>query len=372
MGKGAILGSAALAAVSTIRAARTVATWRTVEPLPDMAVEGGKVSVVIPVRDEEKTIDGCLASLRTQRHGDLEIVVVDDASTDRTVEIVQEHVDADPRVRLIRTDGPPPGWAGKVHAMFQGVAETSGDWLLFVDSDTESAPDLVGKLLAAADRDDADLITTPGRPTVANSGWWLLLAPTNVLLFESASPDGSRGKAVGIGHCILVRRTAYDKAGGWRALCGERADDVAFATAVRDAGGRTRLVDGMDSLTSSGLDTFGDVWRSQRKSTVAGGAMLGGPTVGAAALGVAGLLHLGYGLAPVLMSLRGKGFTRLAGLAAWAAQSAAHRSYMQACHMSTATSVFAPAANATFGVLLLDSAWRSIRGGNLWKGRDIR
>ncbi|HTI26541.1 MAG TPA: glycosyltransferase family 2 protein [Kutzneria sp.] len=372
MGKGAILGSAALAAVSTIRAARTVAAWRTVRPLPDMALNKGKVSVVIPVRDEEQTIDGCLASLRTQRHGDLEIVVVDDASTDRTVRIVQEHVDVDPRVRLVRTDGPPPGWAGKVYAMYRGVAETSGDWLLFVDSDTESAPDLVGKLLAAADRDDADLITTPGRPTLSNSGWWLLLAPTNVLLFDGASPDGSRGRAVGIGHCILVSRVAYDKAGGWRALSGERADDVAFATAVRDAGGRTRLVDGLDSLTSSGLDSFGAVWRSQRKSCVAGGAMIGGPVAGAAALGAGGLLHIGYGLVPMLMSLRGKGFTRLAGLAAWAAQSAAHRSYMRACHLSTATSVLAPAANAAFGVLLLDSAWRSLRGGALWKGRDMR
>jgi len=372
MGKGAILGSAALAVLSAVRSARTVATWRTVEPLPDTPLDKGRVSVVIPVRDEESTIDGCLASLRTQRHADLEIVVVDDASTDRTVEIAQQHVDADPRVRLIRTDGPPPGWAGKVHAMYRGVAETTGDWLLFVDSDTESAPDLVGKLLAAAARDDADLITTPGRATVPNSGWWLLLAPTNVLLFDSASPDGSRGKAVGIGHCILVSRTAYDQAGGWRALSGERADDVAFATAVRDTGGRTRLVDGMDSITSSGLDSFGAVWRSQRKSTVAGGAMLGGPAVGAAALGLGGLLHIAYGLAPMLMSLRGKGFVRLAGLTAWAAQSAAHRSYMLASHQSAATSVLAPAANATFGVLLLDSAWRSVRGGDLWKGRDIR
>ncbi|MFC0440070.1 glycosyltransferase family 2 protein [Kutzneria buriramensis] len=372
MGKGAILGSAVLAALATIRSVNTVATWKTVQPLPDMPLNDGKVSVVIPVRDEESTIDGCLASLRTQRHSDLEIVVVDDASTDRTVAIVQEHVDADPRVRLVRTDGPPPGWAGKVHAMWRGVAETSGDWLLFVDSDTESAPDLVGKLLAAAARDDADLITTPGRPTVANPGWWLLLAPTNVLLFDSASPDGSRGKAVGIGHCILVSRAAYDKAGGWRALSAERADDIAFATAVRDAGGRTRLVDGMDSLTSSGLDSFGAVWRSQRKSSVAGGAMLGGPTVGAAALGFAGLLHIGYGIGPVLMALRGKGFTRLAGLAAWAAQSAAHRSYMRASHLSTGTSALAPVANAAFGVNLLDAAYRSVRGGDLWKGRDIR
>ena len=372
MGKGAVFGSAALAAISTIRAARTVATWRTVEPLPDMPLNKGKVSVVIPVRDEEATIDGCLASLRTQRHTDLEIVVVDDDSTDRTVHIVQQHADADPRVRVVRTDGPPPGWAGKVHAMYRGVAETSGEWLLFVDSDTESTPDLVGKLLAAAARDDADLITTPGRATVPNSGWWLLLAPTNVLLFETASPDGSRGGAIGIGHCILVRRTAYDQAGGWKALSGERADDVAFATAVRDAGGRTRLVDGMDSITSSGLDSFGLVWRSQRKSAVAGGAMVGSPAVGAAALGAAGLLHIAYGLAPVLMSLRGKGFVRAAGLAAWAAQYAAHRSYMLASHQSASTSVLAPVANATFGALLLDAAWRSIRGGDLWKGRDIR
>jgi hypothetical protein len=89
-------------------------------------------------------------------------------------------------------------------------------------------------------------------------------------------------------------------------------------------------------------------------------------------LGVGGLVHIAYGLAPMLLSLRGKGFTRVAGLAAWVAQSAAHRAYMRASHQSTATAVFAPAANALFGVLMLDSAWRSVRGGDLWKGRDIR
>lgn len=373
MSKRAVLGAALLATISAVRATRTLQTWRQVKPLPPVPIAGGRVTVVVPVRDEEATIDGCLSTLRAQRQIDLRIVVVDDASTDRTVEIVKRHADQDPRVQLVTSEGPPPGWAGKVHAMHLGVAEADGDWLLFVDSDTQADPDLVGRLLAAAERDDVDLVTTPGRPTRRNSGWWLLLAPTNVILFEMATPDGSRGRAVGIGHCILVRRTAYDRMGGWQALADERGDDIAFVTAVRDAGGRTRLVDGMDALTTSGLNTFGQVWRSQRKSTVAGGAMLGGgPATAAAALSLGGLVHVAYGLAPVMMVLRGKGITRVAGMAAWVAQGVAHWSYMRNSRQSEMSSVLAPVANAAFGVLLLDSAWRSVRGGAMWKGRDVR
>ncbi|MFE2756520.1 glycosyltransferase [Actinosynnema sp. NPDC059335] len=365
MGKWGVLG----AAVALARAAVTIKVWREVERLPARPVDGGSVTVVVPARNEERTIDRCLAGLRKQDYGDLRIVVVDDASTDRTAEVVRRHADQDPRVRLITSPGPPSGWAGKVHALHVGAADADTDWLLFVDADTEAAPDLVGRLVAGARRDDLDLVSTSGRGTRPSAGWWLLLAPVNQLLFETTTVDGRRGMALAVGHCILVRRAACERAGGWAAIAGSRADDVGFATLVRDSGGRTRYVDGADSLTTSGLDTFGATWASMRKSMVAGTSLYAkGPASAFLSLASTGLAHIAYGAVPVVAALRGS----KPGLLAWLAQSAAEYAFLERARQPRAAAVLAPAAYVTFGALSLESAWRALRGTTTWKGRDVR
>jgi hypothetical protein len=365
MGKWGVLG----AGLALARAAVAIKVWREVERLPSTQVDAGAVTVVVPARNEERTIDRCLTGLRNQDHADLRIVVVDDASTDRTAEIVRRHAEQDARVRLVSSSGPPSGWAGKVHALHVGTAGAGADWLLFVDADTEAAPDLVGRLLAGARRDDLDLVSTAGRGTRPSAGWWLLLPPVNQLLFETTSVDGRRGMALAVGHCILVRRAMCERAGGWAAIAGSRADDVGFATLIRDTGGRTRYVDGSDSLTTSGLDTFGDAWASMRKSMVAGTSMYAkGPAGAFLSLSSTGLAHLAYGIVPVVTALRGS----KPGVVAWLAQSAAQWVYLKRTRQPRSAAVLAPLAYATFGALSLEAAWHALRGTAKWKDRDVR
>ncbi|NUT47789.1 MAG: glycosyltransferase [Saccharothrix sp.] len=365
MGKWGVLG----AAVTVARAVATIKVWREVKGLPSAGVDAGPVTVVVPARDEERVIDRCIRGLRGQNYADLRIVVVDDASTDRTAEIVRRHAEEDPRVRLVTSSGPPSGWAGKVHALHVGTAGADTDWLLFVDADTEAAPDLVGRLLAGARRDGVDLVSTSGRATGPSAGWWLLLAPVNQLLFETTTVDGRRGMALAVGHCILVSRAAYERAGGWAAIAGSRADDVGFATMVRDTGGRTRYVDGADSLTTSGLDTFGDTWVSMRKSMVAGTSVYAkGPASAFLSLGSTGLAHIAYGVVPVVAALRG---SRL-GWLAWLGQSAAQWIFLRRSRQPQSAAVLAPVAYVTFGALSLEAAWQALRGTTKWKGRDVR
>ncbi|MEU4742523.1 glycosyltransferase [Actinosynnema sp. NPDC023658] len=365
MGKWGVLG----AAVALARAAVTIKVWREVRRLPVTRVEDGPVTVVVPARDEEHCIERCLTGLRGQDYPDLRIVVVDDASSDRTAEIVRRHAEQDPRVRLVSSSGPPSGWAGKVHALHLGTAEADTDWLLFVDADTEAAPDLVGRLLAGARRDDVDLVSTSGRGTGPSAGWWLLLPPVNQLLFETTTVDGRRGMALAVGHCILVRRAAYERAGGWAAIAGSRADDVGFATLIRDTGGRTRYVDGADSLTTSGLDAFGDSWASMRKSMVAGTSLYAkGPASAFLSLGSTGLAHIAYGVLPVVTALRGSKL----GLLAWLGQSAAQWTFLRRSRQPRSAAVLAPAAYVVFGALSLDAAWQALRGTTKWKDRDVQ
>ncbi|GAB3295781.1 glycosyltransferase [Parasphingorhabdus pacifica] len=365
------------------RSARTIAKARTVVPLrkaPENTVLPPTVTAVVPARDEAGVIDGCVSGLRSQTHGEhdessLRVVVVDDGSTDGTGDVVRQHAARDDRVKTVRVDEPPPGWSGKVHAMHVGVEAAgppeAGEWLLFVDADTVLAPELVERLLSTAESVDADLVSTPGGPGGGRSlAWPLLMPPGLQMISENASPDGRGRKAFAIGHCIMVRRSHYEKVGGWAALSSLRNEDIALATTVRDHGGNIRVVDGLDLATTSGMDPFSQGWASFRKSFVAGtkGSLpvLVGGGLGQVVLSVVAPATVFAGLRrrrPALAAI---------GVAGWVAQSTAHAYTARFMRANPELAPLAPVTGALFGGVLLDGAWRVLRGRTSWKGRRTR
>ncbi|WP_344678586.1 glycosyltransferase family 2 protein [Saccharopolyspora taberi] len=370
-----LCGALALAvAGSAYRSARTVSRTRLVVPL-HRAAPGRDfpppVTAVVPARDEAAVLDACLRGIRRQTHGgELRIVLVDDGSTDGTGDIARAHAAVDPRLAVVRVDGPPPGWTGKVHAMHTGVehAGTSGEWLLFVDADTVPAPDLLERLLATAEAVDADLVSTPAGPPAGHSVTWPLLMPPGLqLIGENAAPDGRGRRAFAIGHCILIRRSYYEKTGGWAALAARRNEDVAIATAVRDHGGTTRVVDGLDHVTTSGMDPFARGWASFRKSFVAGAGnsvpVLVGGGLGQIALSLAAPAAVLTGVRTRTPALAGL------GLLGWAAQGLAHERAARLMRANRLLAPLAPLTGALFGGVLLDGAVRALRGASTWKGR---
>jgi FkbM family methyltransferase len=368
-----------VAAASVARTAYALTNLRREPPIAaEPLSEQPLITVIIPARNEEATIGHCLSGLRAQRHQALRIFVVDDDSSDDTAAIVEKHAAEDSRVRVLRSEGPPPaGWAGKVHAMHLGVGAADRiddwpgrtDWLLFFDADTIARPDFVGRLLATAEEREADLVSAAGATDGTRACYWLLMPSVNILLWEYARPDG-RGKSVlAVGHCILLRRSAYDRVGGWARLADSRIDDVAMATLVRDSGGRTQMVDSKRELFTTGWDRFADGWRSMRKSWV-------GATNGdLRALALAGVSQLVYGLTPpsaVAAGLR-RHETRLllAGAVGWTAQAVAHARIAQRLGQPAASGVLAPFSWAAFGCNLGDAA-RSVASGNaFWRGRPV-
>lgn len=373
---------AAVVAGVMYRSARTAMQTRTIVPVsePRPAVLPPKVTVVIPARNEVAVIANCLRSVRAQTHGEqgdspLRVVVVDDGSSDGTGEIARAHADEDSRVKVVRVDGPPQGWSGKVHAMYAGVENAdppeAGEWLLFVDADTVLAPDLIDRLIATAEAVDADLVSTPGGPPPGRSlSWPLLMPPGLQMIGENAGPDGRGRKAFAIGHCILLRRSHYEKIGGWAALASRRNEDVEIATAIRDHGGATRTVDGLDYITTSGMDPFSQGWESFRKSFVAGtkGSVpaLVGIGLGQLTLSLASPTAVAVGL-----KSRRKGLAAF-GLLGWAVQSFAHARTAKLMRANPEYAAIAPVSGALFGALLLDGALRTIRGKTAWKGRRTK
>lgn len=377
--------SAAVAG-TVYRSARTVQRARGILPLrqaPLDTVLPPTVTVIVPARNEEAVLDSCLRGIRDQsyarraRRGEnepvLRVVVVDDGSTDRTGEIARDHAASDPRVRVVRSEGPPAGWSGKVHAMHVGVEAAgppeAGEWLLFVDADTVLGPELLSRLLATAEAADADLVSTPGGPPANHSASWPVLMPAGLqMIGENADPRGKGRKAFAIGHCILMRRSHYEKIGGWAALAGRRNEDVAIATSVRDHGGVTRTVNGLDHVTTSGMDPFRQGWASFRKSFVAGthGSLpiLIGGGLGQIALSLSSP-------AAVVAGLRGRRPELVVlGAVGWAAQSTAHVRTARVMHANPSLGPVAPVTNAVFGGVLLDGAVRVMRRATSWKGRS--
>ncbi|SDO92769.1 Glycosyl transferase family 2 [Actinopolyspora xinjiangensis] len=370
------------------RSLRTLRKARAILPLeqePASSVLPPTVTVVVPARNEEGVLDNCLRGIRAQTYGSargpdeadpaLRVVVVDDGSTDGTGEIAGRHAAEDPRVRVVRSEGPPPGWSGKVHAMHVGVEAAgepeAGEWLMFVDADTVLEPELLAKLLGTAERADADLVSTPGGPPSRHSASWPVLMPAGLqMIGENADPRGKGSKAFAIGHCILMRRSHYEKIGGWAALSGRRNEDIAIATTVRDHGGVTRVVEGLSYATTSGMDPFRQGWDSFRKSFVAG-------TNGSLPL------LLGIGLGQVSLSLaspavlaagiRGRSPTMIAlGSVGWVAQSVTHARTARVMHAGAWLAPVAPFTNAVFGGVMLHGAVEVARGATSWKGRAAR
>lgn len=233
-------------------AIRTTFALQRLVDLPDEGVEPAppSTSVVVAARDEAANFRHEAAVLEALDHPDLELVLVDDRSTDATGRLMDELATADPRVHVVHVEQLPDGWLGKVHALEQGRRASRGEWLLFTDADVELAPDLPRRAVQLAERLELDALAL--LPSVRSYGVlvagvvgtfsrWLVVGTR---LWHAADPE--RREAFGVGACNLVRASALDAAGGFEWLRMDVADDAALAQLIASRGGRTMLASGVD------------------------------------------------------------------------------------------------------------------------------
>jgi hypothetical protein len=207
--------------------------------LPTSAV---RCSVIVAARDEEARLEATVRHLLAQRHVTLEVIVVDDRSTDATGDILRRLASEDSRVRATRVDHLPEGWLGKSHACHVGASVATGDWLLFTDADCWLKPDVIARALRVAARDAADHITlTPGvaAETLGAQAWHLAFLGSLANWISGVNRDRP-GAHLGIGAFNLVRTSAYLVCGGYEALRLTIVDDIKLGLLLHRAGRRTR------------------------------------------------------------------------------------------------------------------------------------
>jgi len=204
-----------------------------------------RVSVIVPARDEERTIGRTVQALLAQTYEPIEIIVVNDRSQDATGAILDAL--RDPRLVVINGVEPPEGWLGKPWALHQGSGRASGELLLFVDADVIYEPEAVGAAVAQLESRDVSLIAL--FPRMVMHGFWEHVVMPNLAVFAfSFLPLWAANRiripllAVGGGPGNLVRRADYDAAGGHEALRDAVVDDVGLARLMRRGGWRTEVV----------------------------------------------------------------------------------------------------------------------------------
>jgi chlorobactene glucosyltransferase len=210
---------------------------------------GPLLSVVVPARNESATIETVVRSVLASTYAPLELLVVDDRSTDDTAAIVQRIAREDHRLRLVRGEQLPEGWYGKPWACLQGYRAARGALLLFTDADTRHQPELLARAVGALRAERADLVTVAPRQR-CESFWERVVMPQIWLLlgvrYHPARVNRARRErdVIANGQFILMPRESYEAVGAHGAVRQEVAEDLALAQAFYRAGRRIHFTFG--------------------------------------------------------------------------------------------------------------------------------
>lgn len=229
------------------------------------------VSVLIPARNEELNIAACLDCALKQGESVREILICDDHSTDDTARIVESYCARDSRVRLIEGAELPPGWCGKNFACAQLAAQSSGEWLLFLDADARLSETAIESLLEEARRRNVTMIS--GWPRLQVESFWekALMPMLNFVVFTLFPAPLSlvrNDPSLGLVHgaCIMMERTGYEAIGGHASVRDEIFEDQRLAQLWRARGLGGICLDGQEVVSVRMYRSFAEIWGGFQKN----------------------------------------------------------------------------------------------------------
>jgi hopene-associated glycosyltransferase HpnB len=373
----AIIGAGAMAAVVwAYLIAFRGAFWRIERDDQELAsVPARSVVAVIPARDEADVIGGAVASLLAQNYrGQLDIIIVDDHSTDGTAEIARyaaEEAGASDRVTVVAAEPVPASWTGKLWAVHQGTALAAGmrpDYLLLTDADIVHAPDNLRGLVVRAETGGYDLVSLMVR-LHCRGLWEQLLVPAFVFFFFKLYPprwvaNPSRGIAAAAGGCMLLRSATLERIGGVASIRHEIIDDCALARRVK-AVGRVWLGIADETHSVRPYGSWRPLWDMISRCAFAQLNYSAGILVAL----LAGMV-VTYLAPPLLVLLSHSRVAMVLGGAAWLAMAASFLPILRTYRCSPLVAPLLPLIAVFYMAATLGSAVQFWRGrGGAWKGR---
>lgn len=344
------------------------------------------IAVIVPARDEATLLPETLPSLLMQDYpGEMKLVLVDDMSTDGTVQVARAIAGASATVpfSVLRGRPRPTGWAGKPWAMAQGTEHMLSEspqpeWLLFTDADVWHPASSLRQLVAAALSDGRDEVSLMARLSTSTN-WETLMLPAFVYFFAQLYPfswvnDGRRRTAAAAGGCILVRAEALRAAGGPAAVGGTTIDDVALAKALKRSGQNIWL--GLaggpaapDIRSLRAYPRLADIWEMVTRSAYT--QLRHSPVVLAGTVAGLGSTYLSPPTIGIWGAARHRPLLALAGFSAWAAMTISYLPTVRYYRAPPATALALPLIATMYTAMTVDSARRHHRGFIAWKGRPL-
>lgn len=335
-----------------------------------------KVSVIVPARDESRILSQSLQSLLDLDYPDLEIILVDDHSTDSTRDIALKFSKQDSRLQVLSGAELPPDWQGKCWALQQGAAVAKGNWLLFTDADMIHERHSLRSALATAQREKVDLLSI--LPQVECVSFWekvIMPAFAGILMLIRPlhkSNDSASPVAIAAGGFLLIKTVIFKFVGGFSAIRGFVAEDLRLAELMKFKGYKIQtLLAETPAISTRMYYSFQELWQGLSRHAFEG--------AGYNPYRLIGSMLLGYLLIvlPAITFLAGiiqGNWILIAGsvlpvLAMIFLQMNANRYFRVPSYYFFSF----PLATAIYGLIMLSSVISFyFRGGNVWKGRRYR
>ncbi len=362
--------------------------WRADQRLdgpPDKREAWPEVIALVPARNEAEVVGRCIESLLNQDYpGELRVILIDDHSTDGTGRCARAAASGTLRpeaITVIGSEPLPPGWAGKVWALSEGLRAADGRtpdarYLWLTDADIVHDPVNLRRLVGKAEVEDLDLVSQ--MVVLLSDGFWArLLIPAFVYFFQKLYPfrwvnEPHRAPAAAAGGCVLLRRRALTRIGGFNAIQGALIDDCSLAAAIKSRGrnGAGRIWLGLTRSATSLRRYHGlrGIWRMVARSAYTqlrySKVLLLGTLLGMAMTYVAPPL--------ILLALPLHGFPVAGGLAglAWLLMALSFLPILRLYGQPAGFAPLLPVAGLLYGAMTMDSAIAHWRGrGGAWKGR---
>lgn len=321
------------------------------------------LSVLLAASNEAHTLPEALDALLAQDYPGLQVVAVDDRSTDGTGDLLQERAAHDPRLLALQVRELPDGWLGKNHALHVAGSAAAGDLLLFTDADVVFAPGGLARAVAWFQQEGADHLALA--PTIVARGFWeqVLVSLFGVGFTMRFPPDRAARPgdpvAIGVGAFNLVRAQVWRELGGHRRLAMQVIDDMLLAALVKRSGRRSLFAEATGLLRVRWVVGLLGVVRGLEKNAYAGLAYSPwetGVAAGALLLGTVG---------PAVGALLGYP----GALVAWAGMAACSFAGSRTLGLSPWTGLAWPVAGPVMAWTLVRSAWLAeTRGAIEWRG----